>query len=171
MQENEDWKSEVTANITAWAEATQGMSEDCTQSIMGTIRDEDGIVQKLGPNLLELSKDLSAIPERIKVALETGLVDIGARLSEIPGHIKGDSGPNMLQLKEVMKGNFQTLDSRSTARFDTAKQEHELALLRLTTHIKAFASAAMTSQPMSSSIISTSAAVGDSTTQQLGSFN
>ena len=165
------WKSEIKAKITLWADATQGLSDDCIQSIMGTIRDEDGSVQTTGPSLLELRNSLSSIPEQIRGALGPGFLDIGARLSEIPGHIKGDSGPNMLELKEVMKGNFQTLDSRSTARFDTAKQEHELALLRLTTHIKAFASAAMTSQPMSSSIISTSAAVGDSTTQQLGSFN
>ena len=171
MQENEEWKYEVQTKITEWAVATQALSNDVIQSIQGKISDDEGTIVSIGPNLLELSKGLSAIPEQIKGALGPCFLDIGAQLSEIPGHIKGDSGPNMLQLKEVMKGNFQTLDSRSTARFDTAKQEHELALLRLTTHIKAFASAAMTSQPMSSSIISTSAAVGDSTTQQLGSFN
>ena len=170
MQENEDWKSEVTANITAWAEATQGMSEDCTQSIMGTIRCEDGFVQKVGPNLLELSKDLSAIPERIKGALNPCFLDIGAQLSEIPGHIKGDSGPTILELKDVMKGNFTTLDNRSNARFVTAKQEHEAAFQGLATQVRGFCTAAM-SQPMSSSIISTSAVLGDNTTQQLGSFN
>ena len=171
MQKNEEWKHEVKTKITQWADATQGLSDDCIQSIMGTIRDETGSVQTTGPSLLELRNDLSSIPEQIRGALEPGFLDINARLSEMPGHIKGDSGPNMLELKEVMKGNLQTLDGHSNARFATAKQEHEVALLGLTTHIKAFASAAMTSQPMSSSIISTSAAVGDNTTQQLGSFN
>ena len=164
------WKSEIKAKITLWADATQGLSDDCIQSIMGTIRDEDGSVQTTGPSLLELSNSLSSIPEQIRGAVGPGFLDIGARLSEIPGHIKGDSGPTILELKDVMKGNFTTLDNRSNARFVTAKQEHEAAFQGLATQVRGFCTAAM-SQPMSSSIISTSAAVGDNTTQQLGSFN
>ena len=170
MQENEEWKFEVQTKITEWAVATQALSNDVIQTIQGTISDDEGTIVSIGPNLLELSKDLSAIPERIKVALETGLVDIGARLSEIPGHIKGDSGPTILELKDVMKGNFTILDTRSNARFVTAKQEHEAAFQGLATQVRGFCTAAM-SQPMSSSIISTSAVLGDNTTQQLGSFN
>ena len=170
MQKNEEWKHEVKTKITQWADATQGLSDDCIQSIMGTIRDETGSVQTTGPSLLELRNNLSSIPEQIRGALEPGFLDINARLSEIPGHIKGDSGPNMLELKEVMKGNFQILDSRSTGRFDTAKREHEAGFQGLAIQVRGLASAVM-SHPMSSSIISTSAAFGDSTTQQLGSFN
>lgn len=121
------WKSEITAKITLWADATQGLSDDCIQSIMGTIRDDDGSVQTTGPSLLELRNSLSSIPEQIRGAVGPGFLDIGARLSEIPGHIKGDSGPTILELKDVMKGNFTTLDNRSNARFVTAKQEHEAA--------------------------------------------
>ena len=164
------WKSEITAKITLWADATQGLSDDCIQSIMGTIRDENGSVQTTGPSLLELSNSLSSIPEQIRGAVGPGFLDIGARLSEIPGHIKGDSGPTILELKDVMKGNFTTLDNRSNARFVTAKQEHEAAFQGLATQVRGFCTAAM-SQPMSSSIISTSAVLGDNTTQQLGSFN
>ena len=164
------WKSEIKAKITLWADATQGLSDDCIQSIMGTIRDEDGSVQTTGPSLLELSNSLSSIPEQIRGAVGPGFLDIGARLSEIPGHIKGDSGPTILELKDVMKGNFTTLDNRSNARFVTAKQEHEAAFQGLATQVRGFCTAAM-SQPMSSSIISTSAVLGDNTTQQLGSFN
>ena len=164
------WKSEITAKITLWADATQGLSDDCIQSIMGTIRDENGSVQTTGPSLLELSNSLSSIPEQIRGAVGPGFLDIGARLSEIPGHIKGDSGPTILDLKDVMKGNFTTLDNRSNARFVTAKQEHEAAFQGLATQVRGFCTAAM-SQPMSSSIISTSAVLGDNTTQQLGSFN
>ncbi len=164
------WKSEITAKITLWADATQGLSDDCIQSIMGTIRDDDGSVQTTGPSLLELRNSLSSIPEQIRGAVGPGFLDIGARLSEIPGHIKGDSGPTILELKDVMKGNFTTLDNRSNARFVTAKQEHEAAFQGLATQVRGFCTAAM-SQPMSSSIISTSAVLGDNTTQQLGSFN
>lgn len=170
MQENEDWKSDVQAKITSWADATQELSKDVIQTIHGTISDDEGTIVSIGPNLLELSKNLSSIPEQIKVALEPALLDIGARLSELPGHIKGDSGPTILELKDVMKGNFQTLDGRSNARFATAKQEHEAAFQGLATQVRGLASAAM-SHPMSSSIISTSAVLGDSATQQLGSFN
>jgi hypothetical protein len=92
-----------------------------------------------------------------------GFLDIGARLSEIPGHIKGDSGPTILELKDVMKGNFTTLDNRSNARFVTAKQEHEAAFQGLATQVRGFCTAAM-SQTLSSSIISTSAVLGDNTT-------
>ena len=164
------WKSEITAKITLWADATQGLSDDCIQSIMGTIRDENGSVQTTGPSLLELSNSLSSIPEQIRGAVGPGFLDIGARLSEIPGHIKGDSGPTILELKDVMKVNFQTLDGRSNARFVTAKQENEAAFQGLATQVRSFCTAAM-SQPLSSSIISTSAVLGDNTTQQLGSFN
>ena len=164
------WKSEIKAKITLWADATQGLSDDCIQSIMGTIRDDDGSVQTTGPSLLELRNSLSSIPEQIRGAVGPGFLDIGARLSEIPGHIKGDSGPTILELKDVMKGNFTTLDNRSNARFVTAKQEHEAAFQGLATQVRGFCTAAM-SQPMSSSIISTSAVLGDNTTQQLGSFN
>ena len=164
------WKSEIKAKITLWADATQGLSDDCIQSIMGTIRDDDGSVQTTGPSLLELRTSLSSIPEQIRGAVGPGFLDIGARLSEIPGHIKGDSGPTILELKDVMKGNFTTLDNRSNARFVTAKQEHEAAFQGLATQVRGFCTAAM-SQPMSSSIISTSAVLGDNTTQQLGSFN
>ena len=164
------WKSEITAKITLWADATQGLSDDCIQSIMGTIRDDDGSVQTTGPSLLELRNSLSSIPEQIRGAVGPGFLNIGARLSEIPGHIKGDSGPTILELKDVMKGNFTTLDNRSNARFVTAKQEHEAAFQGLATQVRGFCTAAM-SQPMSSSIISTSAVLGDNTTQQLGSFN
>ena len=170
MQENEEWKYEVQTKITEWAVATQALSNDVIQTIQGTISDDEGTIVSIGPNLLELRKDLSAIPERIKGALNPCFLDIGAQLSEIPGNIKGDSGPTILELKDVMKGNFTTLDNRSNARFVTAKQEHEAAFQGLATQVRGFCTAAM-SQPMSSSIISTSAVLGDNTTQQLGSFN
>ena len=121
MQENEEWKYEVQTKITEWAVATQALSNDVIQTIQGTISDDEGTIVSIGPNLLELSKDLSAIPERIKGALNPCFLDIGAQLSEIPGNIKGDSGPTILELKDVMKGNFTTLDNRSNARFEIGR--------------------------------------------------